>query len=91
MSSFQILLKSLKAFNSVVNKQPDVFDAETLLIVIRILESQTDIPVRCSALRLLAKACLMHEINRQNIVNADIVKYLKPLLSNESSEVSSKY
>lgn len=86
--SFQILFKSLKAFNSLVNKQPDVFDAETLVIVIKILESQTDNPVRCSVLRLLAKACVMHEINRQNIVNADIVKYLKPLLSDESSEVS---
>lgn len=71
-----------------VNKQPDVFDAETLLIVIKILESQTDNLVRCSVLRLLAKACVMHEINRQNIVNADIIKYLKPLLSDESSEVS---
>lgn len=82
-----IVHKSLKALNSVVNKQPDVFDPETLLIVIRILESQTDVPVRCSALRLLAKACVMHEINRQNIFNADIVKYLKPLLADESSEI----
>lgn len=73
-----------------VNKQPDVFDPETLVIVIKILESQTDAPVRCSALRLLAKACVMHETNRQNIVNADIVKYLKPLLADESSEVSAK-
>lgn len=71
-----------------VNKQPDVFDAETLVIVIKILENQTDVAVRCSVLRLLAKACVMHEINRQNIVNADIVKYLKPLLAEESSEVS---
>lgn len=74
-----------------VNKQPDVFDPDTLVIVIKILESnQTDVPVRCSALRLLAKACVMHETNRQNIVNADIVKYLKPLLADESSEVSAK-
>lgn len=71
-----------------VNKQPDVFDAETLVIVIKILENQTDVPVRCSALRLMAKACVMHEINRQNIVNADIIQYLKPLLADESSEVS---
>lgn len=78
----------MKAFNSVINKQPDVFDPETLLIVMKILENQTDVPVRCSALRLLAKACVMHEINRQNIVNADIIKYLKPLLADESSEVS---
>lgn len=71
-----------------INKQPDVFDADTLVIVIKILDEQTDVPVRCGALRLLAKACVMHEINRQNIVNADIVKYLKPLLADESSEVS---
>ncbi|KAJ6635179.1 Armadillo repeat-containing protein 6 like [Pseudolycoriella hygida] len=82
-----ILLKSLKAFNSVMNKQPDVFDADTLLIVIAILERQTDVAIRCSVLRLIAKACVMHEINRQNIMNADIVTYLKPLLADESSEI----
>lgn len=45
------------------------------------LDTQKNEHVLCDTLKWIQKACLLHEMNRQLIVNEDIlVKHLKPLL-----------
>lgn len=84
----QILTNALLAIISLITKQPDVFDAETLVVSIKIFEKQqASDNLIVHVLRLLSKACVMHEINRQNIMNADIMIYLKPLVESDNLEV----
>lgn len=54
----------------------------------RLLDSQKSVLLICDTLKWVQKACLLHEMNRQLIVNEDIlVKHLKPLLSRDEKEI----
>ncbi|XP_054738096.1 armadillo repeat-containing protein 6 homolog [Anastrepha obliqua] len=79
-----VLEACLKAANSFTNKQPDVFDAEALSVILKLLAIE-DENINILTLQWQQKACIMHEINRQNIVNAGVVKKLKPFVSKHSS------
>ncbi|XP_067630002.1 armadillo repeat-containing protein 6 homolog [Eurosta solidaginis] len=79
-----VLDACLKAANSFTNKQPDVFDAEALAVVLKLFAIM-DENIIILTLQWLQKASVMHEINRQNIVNAGIVKMLKPYITKQSS------
>lgn len=79
--NLEILVASLKSFNALLNKQPDLFDAESLLSVIKLLQQfKENHEVLSLTLQWLGKSCIMHEVNRQNIVGGDIITYLKPLV-----------
>lgn len=68
-----------------INKQPDIFDDRNLANVIQIVTNSSDNELICGALGILKYAALLHEINRQNIINTDIVKCLKPLIHRDES------
>lgn len=70
-----------------MNKQPDIFDDKSLFIVISILNKKPDDDLILLILRLLKHATLLHELNRQNIMNAEIMSNLRPLLQSKNSEV----
>lgn len=95
----------LETLNKLYNKQPDIFNAFALSIMLQLLDvnitkcSMKQLPDECIenqdangirmmspfveeqilglCLQLLQKVGIMHEINRQNIFAADIVKYLQ--------------
>lgn len=71
----------MAAANALLKQQPDIFNAETLMVAIKILDTQTDVQLKCDVLQLIIKACIMHETNRQNIMNVGIMTHLQPLLS----------
>lgn len=73
----------IKAWNDLINKQPDIFDDRSLSIAITILSNDSDTELICGVLNLLKHATLMHEFNRQNIINAEIMNSLKPLIHKE--------
>ena len=70
-----------------INKQPDIFNDRSLAIVIQILEKKPDADMTCTVLNILKHATLLHEFNRQNIMNAEILKSLQPLLKIQDDEV----
>lgn len=77
----EILIASLQSFNALLNKQPDLFDAESLALIIKLLQQFKDnTEILSLTLQWMGKSCIMHENNRQNIVGADIINYLKPLV-----------
>lgn len=83
-----LILICLKAGSALTNKHPDIFDAETLAILIKVIKNETNNnKIICCSLQWLSRACVMHETNRQNIINADIVKYLKPFMSSNDPQV----
>lgn len=70
----------LLANSAIINKQPDVFSMAFLFILKRILTTCDDNLTKKHCLKCLQRACLMHENNRQMIVNADMLAILKPYL-----------
>lgn len=82
--NLSVLEACLKCANSFTNKQPDIFDAEALAVILKLLSIE-DENIIILTLQWLQKASIMHEINRQNIVNAGVVKKLKPFVSKQSS------
>lgn len=82
--NLSVLEACLKCANSFTNRQPDIFDAEALAVILKLLSIE-DENIIILTLQWLQKASIMHEINRQNIVNAGVVKKLKPFVSKHSS------
>ncbi|XP_037956958.1 armadillo repeat-containing protein 6 homolog [Teleopsis dalmanni] len=86
--NIEVLEKCLKAMNSLINKQPDLFDAESLALIIPLLKVE-NVEICCLTLQWLQKACIMHEMNRQNIMNAGLLKHLKSHVSKNNVQVLS--
>ncbi|KAH8371473.1 hypothetical protein KR093_007587 [Drosophila rubida] len=84
-----LLCKCLQAANSLSQKQPDLFDAEALAIVLRLLELKLvdQVDLTCLTLQWLQKACVMHEMNRQNIMSTNLLKLTKPLLRKDNARI----
>lgn len=82
-----LLCKALQAANSLTHKQPDLFDAEALSVVLKLLELKNQLDITCLTLQWLQKASIMHEMNRQNIMSSNVVKLLKPLLGKDNPRV----
>ncbi|EDW85765.1 uncharacterized protein Dwil_GK23243 [Drosophila willistoni] len=83
----ELLLKCLLAVNSLTNKQPDLFDAEALTVVLKLLALKDRTDVLCLTLQWMQKACLMHEMNRQNIMSTSALKIMKPLLGKDNGRL----
>ncbi|XP_039434242.1 armadillo repeat-containing protein 6 homolog [Culex pipiens pallens] len=85
----EVLAKLVAAANAIINKQPDVFSSKSLEVAIRLLQSESgDDAVTCDLLRWLQKACILHEMNRQTIMDdGRVVKQFKRLIENNDSEV----
>lgn len=85
----QVLKSALIASNELINKQPDIFNEKSLFLIIEILNTKNlGDEFILLALQHLKHAALLHEINRQNIMNAGILTSLKPLLKTNNTEVS---
>ncbi|KAI8124718.1 putative armadillo repeat-containing protein 6 [Lucilia cuprina] len=85
-SNTDVIEATLKTLNSLYNKQPDIFDATALALAKRLLDTYVDNDqVICLSLQWLQKCCVMHEMNRQNIIKANIIEHLKPFVSKDKS------
>lgn len=83
-----VLHHCILAANSITNKQPDVFDDKCLKLILKLIDTQKDPGVLSDTLRWIQKSCVMHENNRQMIMNEDVlVTHLKPLLSIEDPKI----
>ncbi|XP_055689136.1 armadillo repeat-containing protein 6 homolog [Lutzomyia longipalpis] len=65
-------------------KQPDIFTHDYLDAAQRLLDIGSDDSVIRECLRWLQKVCILHEMNRQMIVDEDTIKYLKTFLTSKS-------
>ncbi|XP_055379864.1 armadillo repeat-containing protein 6 homolog [Condylostylus longicornis] len=86
--NIDLMVYCLNAKTALTNKYPDIFDDKSLKIVIKILDThKNEINLISATLQYLPKACVLHEINRQNIMNANIMNYTKPLVKNPNGKV----
>lgn len=82
------LHKMILCCHGMTNKNPDIFNGKSLEVIIKVLDTQENAHIICDILKWIQKACLLHEMNRQTIVNEDILlKHLKPLLTRDEPEV----
>lgn len=74
--------------HALTNKNPDIFNEQALKAVVKLLDTQKDKHLLCDILKWIQKACILHEHNRQDVVNESIVaNHLVPLLKREEPEI----
>ncbi|XP_053687584.1 armadillo repeat-containing protein 6 homolog [Sabethes cyaneus] len=84
----EMLSLLVQTANAIIHKQPDVFNPKSLQIVSRLLKTETDIVVVCELLRWLQKACVLHEMNRQMIMDDQgCLKQFKILVDSDAAEI----
>lgn len=83
-----MIKQGLTAWNSMINKNPDIFNDQSMFLVLNLLNSKPGDDVIVLTLQHLKHATLLHEFNRQNIMNSGVLSSLKPLLKSDNAEVS---
>ncbi|GAB0099685.1 Armadillo repeat-containing protein 6 homolog [Sergentomyia squamirostris] len=80
----EVLLKILDHLGILSEKQPDIFTHESLQLVIRVLITETNEGIIRECLKWLQRVTIMHEMNRQMIMDEDTIIHLKPLLGSRT-------
>lgn len=86
----QVLKKTLTVWNELISKQPDIFNDRSMILIHQMIGDQPSDEIISLALQHLKSACVLHEFNRQNIINANTLDIVKPLLKNSTNEVRVK-
>ncbi|KAJ8932460.1 hypothetical protein NQ314_014642 [Rhamnusium bicolor] len=81
-----VRMNCLKSLISLMSKQPDLLDDRGVEIIVSYLGKDTDIETKRLTLKWAKECCIMHELNRQKIFNAEILEKLKEFL-NESTAI----
>lgn len=79
-------MKGLEAQISIIDKHPDIFDVKWLPLVKRLLLNKST-NIVCLCLRWFQKACVLHETNRQRIMEVEFLSDLKPLILRDENVV----
>lgn len=77
----------LKTLIALMNKQPDLLDDRGIKKMLSFLRIKMDFDVKKLTLKWIKNCCVLHENNRQNIFNANILDKLKDLLNDGSSDI----
>ncbi|KAJ8934298.1 hypothetical protein NQ318_005476 [Aromia moschata] len=72
---------------ALMKKQPDLLDDRGVDVILSYLEKDSDPDLKKFSLKWTRQCSIMHEMNRQKIFNANIVRYLKQTLTVSISEV----
>ncbi|XP_059616300.1 armadillo repeat-containing protein 6 homolog [Phlebotomus argentipes] len=80
----EVLYRILENLGILSEKQPDIFTHDCLHAAIRLLQTETDESCVRECLRWLQKVCILHEMNRQMIIEEGAVKTLKNFLATRS-------
>lgn len=83
----QIIKQCLRTWNQMLEQHPDIFGEKSLTIILNIWERNPDDETILLILELLRHATLMHETNRQYIMNAEIMNHFRPLLKTTNTEI----
>ncbi|XP_004616888.2 armadillo repeat-containing protein 6 isoform X1 [Sorex araneus] len=85
-----LLLPALHALSVLIDGQPDLLDAQGLQLLVhtlaRLAEADAEVPkVTSAALRCVRFACVKHEHNRRDLVEAGVLPLLTGALARHSS------
>lgn len=83
-----LLHKLILCAHALINQNPDIFDCKSMEIIMRLLESQTTELIICDTLKWIQKSCLLHEMNRQAIMNEDaLLGHFKKLVTRSEPSI----
>ncbi|XP_008554566.1 armadillo repeat-containing protein 6 homolog [Microplitis demolitor] len=83
-----ILKPALKAMTSLMTGNPDLLDSDGIDLQMQILDTQTDVSCIQNLLRWIKECCIKHEMNRQRLVEAQIIDRLIRLLKKDDKTSS---
>ncbi|XP_063919087.1 armadillo repeat-containing protein 6 homolog [Zophobas morio] len=81
-ASKDVKVTALKAMVALMTKQPDLFEEKGAQVIMGNLEETVDPDIQKFILKWCKECCVMHEMNRQNLINLNIVEKLSALLQN---------
>lgn len=79
-SDNNVVKTCLKTMVALMTKQPDLLDDKGIEKIIELLDNKIDIENKRLALKWTKECCVLHEMNRQNLFNANIIEKLKIIL-----------
>uniref|UniRef100_A0A182IYR4 Uncharacterized protein n=1 Tax=Anopheles atroparvus TaxID=41427 RepID=A0A182IYR4_ANOAO len=83
-----VLFKLVNTANAIINKQPDVFNHKSLAVALKHLKTAEDGKIICALLKWLQKACILHEMNRQLIMEENLtIPTIKIFLERSEPEI----
>lgn len=83
----EILKAALEAKISLTDKYPDIFDTKWLTLRKNLLHHES-VDIICLCLKLFQKTCVLHEFNRQSIMNdEEFFEELKNLSARNENEI----
>ncbi|XP_019873981.1 armadillo repeat-containing protein 6 homolog [Aethina tumida] len=86
-SDYNHKVEILRALSALMTKNPDLLDPKGLSLILFLINVQEESSVKRALLRWVKECCVMHELNRQNFMDNNIIQLLKPNLEKEDSEV----
>ncbi|XP_018573410.1 armadillo repeat-containing protein 6 homolog [Anoplophora glabripennis] len=78
---------SIRTLISLMTKQPDLLDDRGIEAIFCHLDKNEDLEVKRLTLKWAKECCVMHEKNRQNIFDANILEKIKELLHEGSPDI----
>ncbi|XP_017781091.1 PREDICTED: armadillo repeat-containing protein 6 homolog [Nicrophorus vespilloides] len=87
LGDVEVLTECFITLTSLMTKQPDLLNAAGIQLIITTLDQQTDENVIKHLLKWTRECCILHENNRQNIMDAGILDHLKPLMQVASASL----
>ncbi|KAK9872349.1 hypothetical protein WA026_017808 [Henosepilachna vigintioctopunctata] len=82
-----IEMACLKTLLALMTKQPDLLDDKGVEVVLCYLDDKQDSELIKLNLKLAKECCILHEMNRQKLYDANILSKLKVLLEKASSDI----
>lgn len=83
----QLIISALETKITLTDKFPDIFDCKWLQLRHKLLQNKST-KVICLALKLFQKTCILHEFNRQSIMNdQEFFDELKLLIKRDENEI----
>ncbi|KAL3288302.1 hypothetical protein HHI36_002750 [Cryptolaemus montrouzieri] len=82
-----LALTGFKTMLALMTKQPDLLDDRGVEVIVEFLNIEQDLEILKLCLKWAKECCIMHEMNRQKLYDANILSKLKVLLEDSNSDV----
>jgi len=79
---------AFKALASLMDKNPDVFDPQGFVVIADGLQPASSSAVQSAALDMVLSCCVLHEMNRQNLVKNGILEKLAAIVKDHPLQVA---
>lgn len=82
----EIVKHSLRALHALMTKQPDLLDERGVKLILEFMDHNVDMEIKKASLKWAKECCIMHEMNRQALFEANVSDQIKLLIQDGKNE-----